>query len=269
MPDAGWFQDPENPANDRYWDGAAWTSHVRPRTPLQAPPPYAPPPQAAQPYAPQAAQPYAPQAAQLYAPQPTHTSIGTASQSYAPQYQAPVAPSRPVWTRTGFKILGVVLVLFLGWLTVSSVLEDPSTDLTNRDASGSISDSGFVGVFKLRVGDCVDLPDELTTAVTAPDELTELAGVQGVPCSSLHDGEVFGLYDTALGSFDMAALDAEAQTRCADAALNYVADVSPTSDASLGIMPPSAETWAAGDRATVCYFSFPVQRDYSVRNGVL
>ena len=105
--------------------------------------------------------------------------------------------------------------------------------------------------------------------MTAPVELTELAGLQGVPCSSLHDGEVFGLYDTALGSFDMAALDAEAQTRCADAALNYVADVSPTSDASLGIMPPSAETWAAGDRATVCYFSFPVQRDYSVRNGVL
>ena len=246
MPEAGWFQDPENPANERYWDGAAWTSHVRPRTPPQAPPPYAPPPPGAQPYA----------------PQPTHTSIGTASQSYAPQYQAPVAPSRPVWTRTGFKILGVVLVLFLGWLTVSSVLEDPSTDLTNRDASGSISDSGFVGVFKLRVGDCVDLP-ELTTAVT------ELAGMQGVPCSSLHDGEVFGLYDTALASFDMAALDAEAENRCADAALNYVADVSPDSDASLGIMPPSAETWGAGDRATVCYFLFPVQRDYSVRNGVL
>jgi hypothetical protein len=192
-----------------------------------------------------------------------HTSVGTARQSYAPQYQTPVAPSRPARTRTGFKVLGAVLVLFVGWLTVSSFLEGSSSDLTNRDADGSISDSGFVGVFKLRVGDCVDLPDELTTTVT------EVYGMQGLPCSSLHDGEVFGLYDTAVASFDVAALDAEAETRCEDAALNYVADVSPTSDASLGIMPPTAETWAAGDRATVCYFWFPVQRNYSVRNGVL
>ena len=246
MPEAGWFQDPENQANERYWDGAAWTSHVRLRAAPQAPPPYAPPPQAAQPYA----------------PQPTHTSIGTPRQSYVPQYQTPVAPSHPARTRTGFKVLGAVLVLFVGWLTVSSFLEDPSTDLTNRDAGGSISDSGFVGVFKLRVGDCVVLP-ELTATVT------EVSAMQGVPCSNLHDGEVFGLYDTAVASFDVVVLDAEAQTRCEDAALSYVTDVSPTSDAELGMMLPSSETWAAGDRATVCYFSFPVQRNYSVRNGVL
>lgn len=29
-PPAGWFQDPQSPAQMRYWDGAAWTAHVAP-----------------------------------------------------------------------------------------------------------------------------------------------------------------------------------------------------------------------------------------------
>jgi hypothetical protein len=32
-PAAGWFADPEDPAQYRYWDGAAWTDHRAPRGP--------------------------------------------------------------------------------------------------------------------------------------------------------------------------------------------------------------------------------------------
>lgn len=32
---AGWYPDPENPAQQRYWDGAAWTQSVAPVTPPQ------------------------------------------------------------------------------------------------------------------------------------------------------------------------------------------------------------------------------------------
>lgn len=29
-PPPQWFPDPQNPAQMRYWDGAAWTAHVQP-----------------------------------------------------------------------------------------------------------------------------------------------------------------------------------------------------------------------------------------------
>ena len=36
---AGWYDDPEDPAQQRYWDGTAWTDHRRPQ---QSPPPFQP-----------------------------------------------------------------------------------------------------------------------------------------------------------------------------------------------------------------------------------
>ncbi len=38
MPQADWYQDPTNPAQWRYWDGTAWTSHVAPASRASAPP---------------------------------------------------------------------------------------------------------------------------------------------------------------------------------------------------------------------------------------
>jgi uncharacterized RDD family membrane protein YckC len=35
---AGWYQDPENPTAQRYWDGSAWTEHRINETPLPDPP---------------------------------------------------------------------------------------------------------------------------------------------------------------------------------------------------------------------------------------
>src|ERR687888_284730 len=28
---AGWYDDPQDPSQQRYWDGVAWSSHLRPR----------------------------------------------------------------------------------------------------------------------------------------------------------------------------------------------------------------------------------------------
>ena len=28
MPEAGWYQDPHNPNQQRYWDGQTWTEHT-------------------------------------------------------------------------------------------------------------------------------------------------------------------------------------------------------------------------------------------------
>lgn len=37
QPAAGWYDDPQVPSQQRFWDGAQWTDHSRP---LQGPPPY-------------------------------------------------------------------------------------------------------------------------------------------------------------------------------------------------------------------------------------
>lgn len=37
-----WYRDPADATMERYWDGAAWTSHVRPASPHMAPPTAAP-----------------------------------------------------------------------------------------------------------------------------------------------------------------------------------------------------------------------------------
>jgi hypothetical protein len=41
---AGWYTDPNGAAQDRYWDGRAWTEHVRPVAGRRMAPAYAPPP---------------------------------------------------------------------------------------------------------------------------------------------------------------------------------------------------------------------------------
>ncbi|MFP5360899.1 MAG: DUF2510 domain-containing protein [Actinomycetes bacterium] len=38
LPPAGWLQDPQSPAQMRYWDGAAWTTHVAPAHGAPTPP---------------------------------------------------------------------------------------------------------------------------------------------------------------------------------------------------------------------------------------
>ncbi|MFL5866107.1 MAG: RDD family protein [Thermoleophilaceae bacterium] len=90
-PVAGWYPDPTNPAQRRYWDGSKWTEHTnpgaqpaeaQPAQPAQAQP--AQPPQAAQPPQPQV--PATPQA-------PAGPAAPQAPPAAAPQ--APAAPRAP------------------------------------------------------------------------------------------------------------------------------------------------------------------------------
>lgn len=42
MAEAGWFPDPHNPGQLRYWDGSTWTEHIHVPETVAAPPPFAP-----------------------------------------------------------------------------------------------------------------------------------------------------------------------------------------------------------------------------------
>jgi hypothetical protein len=37
LPPAGWYADPEDPSQQRYWDGSAWTEHRTPAAPQTSP----------------------------------------------------------------------------------------------------------------------------------------------------------------------------------------------------------------------------------------
>jgi uncharacterized membrane protein YhaH (DUF805 family) len=43
MPDPGWYDDPEDDAQLRWWDGARWTERRQPRATVETPPPPPPP----------------------------------------------------------------------------------------------------------------------------------------------------------------------------------------------------------------------------------
>ena len=65
-------------------------------------------------------------------------------------------------------------------------------DNTTRNDQGTIVESGGLGAFQIRVGDCFNDPD--------PDA-EYVASVEGVPCSVPHDAEVFAEFDAPNATF--------------------------------------------------------------------
>jgi hypothetical protein len=120
---AGWFPDPEDPANLRYWDGTAWTEHRHPAQPADVP--VAPTVEAAPAAAPQFA--YSPTAAPGYA----------APYGAAPAYGA--APQN-VLALVGLilAIVGAVLGLIVGIFVLVAI------------AGAIVSILGFVQANKMR-----------------------------------------------------------------------------------------------------------------------
>ena len=90
---AGWFDDPADPTQLRYFDGVIWTSHTAPRTtrtaPADVPPAHQDPLRPSQyPSAPQAPQPPVRPGAPL-PPQQWQVPTGGQQQPYQQPYQAP------------------------------------------------------------------------------------------------------------------------------------------------------------------------------------
>jgi uncharacterized RDD family membrane protein YckC len=82
LPPEGWYPNPDNTEQQRWWDGQAWTEHVAVGAPIT--PGYEPLPH--QPTQPQETQPYQP-AQPAYPAQPAQSTnpYGAAYQPYAPQ----------------------------------------------------------------------------------------------------------------------------------------------------------------------------------------
>lgn len=115
-------------------------------------------------------------------------------------------------------------------------------DETVRDDSGAIVESGGVGVFAIKYGDCLVAPLD-----------GEVQSVEGVPCTEPHDSQAYDAFDlTGFTSFPGDALEEPAFQGCID---RYEAFVGvPYEDSTLyaTFLSPTASGWAEGDREIQC-----------------
>lgn len=147
--------------------------------------------------------------------------------------------------RTGAVLAALALAGFAGCATT------PGTDDAARDETGAIAEESSVGVFRLREGDCVQVPsdDELAVGITE---------MEAVPCDLPHDGEVLALIELPDGPDapfpGEEAVFATSQDVCIErfdavTGLDYATDP----DWGLTTLYPSESTWSIiGDREVVC-----------------
>jgi hypothetical protein len=120
------------------------------------------------------------------------------------------------------------------------------SDDTTRNETGEITASGGVGAYKVRVGDCIQMPDDAG----------EVVSVEGVPCSSPHGAQAFAEFTLP----DLPALPSndEMMSLAGRGCLGYWAGAIGTtyeSDRSLDMTfwSPTQASWDQADRVVTCF----------------
>ena len=120
-------------------------------------------------------------------------------------------------------------------------------DKTTRDDAGAIVESGGLGAFAVRHGDCVQLPDPGTQKVVS---------VEGGPCDSPHDAQVYAeLTLTGDGAFPgVDAVQSSAGEQCASRWESTFGAYDPAKNLDLTFLAPSDDSWTSkDDRAVTCF----------------
>lgn len=118
-----------------------------------------------------------------------------------------------------------------------------SDDNSTRDESGNIVESGEVGAFSIKLGDC------LNGAATGSIE-----SMEGVPCSTPHDVEAYHVFNMPDGVYPGdAAVSETAGNACFDAFEPFVGHPYETSIYDISTLAPSLESWnEIDDREVLC-----------------
>lgn len=123
-------------------------------------------------------------------------------------------------------------------------------DNTDRDETGEVVGGGDLGVFRLQLGDCLNVPD-------ADSEESEVSSLEGIPCSETHTGEVLLLDDQFFSDLDEYPGQEAAFEAAADPCIGVLEEFTGVSyDASpfdfYSLVPTSASWEALDDRELVC-----------------
>jgi hypothetical protein len=110
-------------------------------------------------------------------------------------------------------------------------------------APPSVPESRGTSVYELQLGDCV----------TGLDQGRDLR-VRTVPCRRRHQAEVYGIVPITGQRFPgVEFVRREAATRCAQAFADYTGSpAGPGNDVAFTEVVPTLESWAAGDRESLC-----------------
>ena len=128
-----------------------------------------------------------------------------------------------------------------------------SKDETTRDSSGNVVDGGDLGVFRLQVGDCLDV-----TAITegSGDE-TEVGAFDAIPCDQPHSGEVVLVAEDHFADLDeytsITDLSEQGGDACIAAIDEYTGSTFEESQFDVLPLVPTDASWdALDDRGLVC-----------------
>lgn len=119
-------------------------------------------------------------------------------------------------------------------------------DNTTRNDRNEIVESGGLGAFAIKVGDCLNLPSEFT----------EVQSVEGVPCSQAHSAQAYAVFDLiGFGEVfpGVEAFKEQADAGCYDRFASFVGIPYEQSELYVRSLTPTEEGWAQlGDREIIC-----------------
>ncbi len=181
LPPAGWYDDPNDPSAQRYWDGKDWTPHrERKSIASSAPPPVQSPPPSHQPPPAQSLPPSYP----VTPPSAPQAGLASPQQAVWDQLQPQVSKARGFWSSlprqrqvlfAAIGLLAVVVIAAALMMVFHSVTGGPSvdksalkSDIINRmrDESGGSPDSVT----------CGDLPDAVGKTANCEVKMPEGVG---------------------------------------------------------------------------------------------
>jgi hypothetical protein len=128
-----------------------------------------------------------------------------------------------------------------GCSTVEDALDGNQPD---RDEAGQITESAQIDAVAIRVGDCFNFADLSGEFSEAP----------AIPCTEPHDSETILAFDAELDAYDSAAIEEQAEARCAEALTDYVGPNAESYDPPLygAYLTPTSSGWPQGDHEILC-----------------
>lgn len=140
------------------------------------------------------------------------------------------------------RIVGGVVAGGIAVFAGTSAMEDKTT----RGEDGAIVESGGLGAYVIRVGDCVQMPDGGEEQVTS---------VEGVPCETPHDAQVFAEFDlSASGGFPgQAEIENQAFEGCASRWEAALGRFDSAANLDLTFFTPTDQSWSQDDREVSCF----------------
>jgi len=138
---------------------------------------------------------------------------------------------------------------FLSSVIIASVAlvacggNEANQDASTRDDSGEVVEGGDVGVLKLEVGDCL-----------AAEAVGEVGSAPVVPCSELHDSELFDSFELAGDEFPgVQSVVEQAQAGCIERFDAFIGLAYEESIWEVSLIYPTEMSWnTITDREVLC-----------------